>query len=75
MVMSCHQNAGQNHNLLTAYKFFQNVAQLKCLKTTGTNQKLHSRRNWEWIRFGWRLLPFNSGSCLVLYSYLLCKNL
>jgi len=24
MIISCHQNAGQNHNLLIAKKFFEN---------------------------------------------------
>jgi hypothetical protein len=37
MVMSCHQNAGQNHNLIIANKCFQNVASSK--------SKLHSQRN------------------------------
>jgi len=34
VVMSHHQNAGQNHNLLTA----DNVAKFKCLGTTVTSQ-------------------------------------
>jgi hypothetical protein len=38
VVMSCHQYAGQNSNLLTAIKSFENVAKFKYLGKTGTNQ-------------------------------------
>jgi hypothetical protein len=31
MVMSCHQNAGQNHTSLIANKSFENIAKFKCL--------------------------------------------
>jgi hypothetical protein len=36
--ISYHQSAGQNHNLLTAKKCFENVAKLKYLGTTVTCQ-------------------------------------
>jgi hypothetical protein len=31
--MSCHQNAGQNHNLLIATTSFENVAKFKNMRT------------------------------------------
>jgi hypothetical protein len=34
MTISCHQNVGQNHSLLTAIKSSENVAQFKYLGTT-----------------------------------------
>jgi hypothetical protein len=33
-----HQNVGQNHNLLIAYKSLENVAKFKCLGTTEADQ-------------------------------------
>jgi hypothetical protein len=38
MVISCHQNEGQNHNLLVADKFFEYVAKLKYFGTAAVNQ-------------------------------------
>jgi hypothetical protein len=46
MVISHHQNAGQNHNLLITNKSFENVAQSMYLGTTVTNT---SELNYEGI--------------------------
>jgi hypothetical protein len=40
MLLSCHQNAGQNHETKTAHRFFKNVGQFKCLGMTVTDQNL-----------------------------------
>jgi hypothetical protein len=40
MLLSFHQNAGQNHDKMIANRPFENVAQLKYLGTTVTNQNL-----------------------------------
>jgi hypothetical protein len=47
---SYHQNAGKNHNLMIANKFFENVSEFKYLGMTVTNQnwiceKIYSRLN------------------------------
>jgi hypothetical protein len=33
VIISCHQNAGQNHNLLIENKYFKNMANFKHLGT------------------------------------------
>jgi hypothetical protein len=40
MLLSRHQNAGQNHDTKIGDKFFENVAQFKYLGTTVINQNL-----------------------------------
>jgi hypothetical protein len=46
MVMFCHQNAGQNHNLLTADKSHENVVKLNYLGKRVTNQNwIHEEIN------------------------------
>jgi hypothetical protein len=40
MLLSHHQNAGQNHNIQVGDRSFENVAQLKYLGMTVTNQNL-----------------------------------
>jgi hypothetical protein len=38
MVVTCHQNAGQNHNLLSDNKSFEMVAYFKYLDVTVTSK-------------------------------------
>jgi hypothetical protein len=40
MLLSRHQNEGQNHDTKIADRSFENVAQFKYLRTTVTNQNL-----------------------------------
>jgi hypothetical protein len=50
MLMSRHQNAGQNHNIKRANRSSENVAPFRYLGTTVTNQNLISeeiKRRWN----------------------------
>jgi hypothetical protein len=40
MLLSCHQNAGLNHDIKMPNRCFENVAQFKHLGMTVTNQNL-----------------------------------
>jgi hypothetical protein len=40
MFLSCHQDAGQNHDMKICNRSFENVEQFKYLGTTVTNQNL-----------------------------------
>jgi ribosomal protein S2 len=52
MLLSCHQNAGQNHDIKIANRCFENVAQFRYLGTTITNQSLIQEE----------IMRFNSGN-------------
>jgi hypothetical protein len=40
MLLSCHQNAGQNHDIKITNRSFENVEQFECLGMAVTNQSL-----------------------------------
>jgi hypothetical protein len=61
-VMSCHQNAGHNHNFLVADNLFENVAELKYLGTAVTNQNYIHKEIEEKIKFKECLVAFSSES-------------
>jgi hypothetical protein len=70
MLLSRHQNAGQNHNIKIGDRSFENGAQFKYLGTTVTNQNL----------IGKEIKRLNSGNACyysvqkILSSRLLSKN-
>jgi hypothetical protein len=72
MLLSRHQNAGQNHNIKKANRYIANVARFKYLGTTITNQNLMHEENKRRL---------NSGNACchsvqnLLSSCLLSKNI
>jgi hypothetical protein len=40
MLLSCHQNAGKNHDVKIAKRSFENVAQIKYFRTKANNENL-----------------------------------
>jgi hypothetical protein len=72
MLLSHHQNAGKTHDIKIANRFFENVAELRYLGMTITNESLIQ----EEIKG-----RFNSGNACyhsvqnLLYSHLLCKDI
>jgi hypothetical protein len=71
MLLSRRQNAGQNHDVKTANRSFENVAKFEYLGTTATNQNLIKKE----IR---RTLTSDNACCHspqnYLSSHLLSKN-
>jgi hypothetical protein len=61
MLVSHHQNVGQNHHLLIADKSFAMWQSSSTWEKSNTS-RLHSRRNLGQIKFGERLLPLSSES-------------
>jgi hypothetical protein len=51
MLLSCHQNALQNHDIKIGDRSFENMAEFKYLGTTVTNQNLIQEEIKE-IEFG-----------------------
>jgi hypothetical protein len=58
MLLSRHQNVGQNRDIKIAKRTFENVSQVKYLWTTVTNQNL-CRSKIRQIEFWHCLLPFD----------------
>jgi hypothetical protein len=52
MLLSLHQNVGQNRDTKTANKSFENVSQFKYLGTTVTNQNLIQEEIKRRLNFG-----------------------
>jgi hypothetical protein len=50
-LLSCHQNAGQDHDIKTANRAFENVSQFKYLGTKVTNQNLTQEVMFPTIQF------------------------
>jgi hypothetical protein len=55
MLLSRHQNAGQNHDIKIDNRWFENVAQFRYLGPTITNQNLNKFVFWD-------LVPCSCGS-------------
>jgi hypothetical protein len=47
MLLSCHQNVGQNRDIKIANRSFENVSQFKYLGTTVTNQNFIKKTPWS----------------------------
>jgi hypothetical protein len=71
MLISRHQNAGQNHNIKIANRSFENVAKFRYLRMTVINQDLINEEIKSRVNSG--NTCYHSVENLV-FSYLLCKN-
>jgi hypothetical protein len=72
MLLSCHQNAGRNHDIKTANRGFEHVAQFQYLGTTVANQNLIQERTKR--RLSWGSTCYHSVQNLFS-SRPLCKNI
>jgi hypothetical protein len=52
MLLSCHQNAGQNHDIKIANRSFENVAQFRYSGTTVTHQNFIPGEIWRRLNSG-----------------------
>jgi hypothetical protein len=59
MLLYRHQNAVHNHDIKKTNRYFENVAHLKCLGTTVTNQNLIQKEIEGKLNSGSTLLPFS----------------
>jgi hypothetical protein len=66
MIMIRHQNAGKIYNLLTANKYFENMAEVKYFGTVANKNCIY--KETERITFGECFLPFHSEFCLPVLS-------
>jgi hypothetical protein len=71
MLLPCHQNAGQNHNIRIASRSFENLEQFKYLGMAVTNQNLIQEKIKRRLN--------SSNACRhsvqnLLSSYLMSKN-
>jgi hypothetical protein len=72
MLMSCHQNAGQNHNRKIGNRSFEKVAKFRYLEMIVTNQNLIHEGIQGSLNFGMVLYHSNQK---LLNSHLLAKNI
>jgi hypothetical protein len=71
MLLSLHQNAGQNPNIKVANRSFENMAQFKYLGMTVTNQNLLHEENKSRLNKG---NAYYHSIQNLLFSCLLSKN-
>jgi ribosomal protein S2 len=72
MLLSHHQNVGQNHDIKIANRCFENVVQFRYLGTTVTNQNLIQEEIKKRLKLG--NASYHSVQNL-LSSHLLSKNI
>jgi ribosomal protein S2 len=66
MLLSCHKNAGQNHDIKIATRCFENVAQLRYFGTTVTNQNLIQEEIKKRLNSGKACYHSDQNFCLLV---------